>query len=676
MSRRFLIMILDGVGAGALPDAAAYGDAGANTLGNLARLVPLHLPVLQALGLGNAVPLDGVPPVSEPTALPGVLAERSAGKDTTAGHWEHMGVVTAAPFPTYPHGFPRDVIERFEAAAGRAVLGNKAASGTEIIAELGEEHLAGGAPIVYTSADSVFQIAAHTDVIPLEELYRLCGIARDIMSGAHAVGRVIARPFTGVPGAFTRTKDRKDFSLEPTGTTYLDLLVEAGVPVVGIGKIHQIYAGRGVTEQIKVGSNTDNLLRVTEVLDRTTGGLIFTNLVDFDMAWGHRNDLEGFAAGLEEVDRALPGILSRLGADDRLLITADHGVDPTTVSTDHSREYVPLLYYPRPPGMPDRAYVGTMADTGATAFRHLTGNPPRLGGAPLEDGHPAHGWRAYPTVLRSGDAPSRPTLVCTEVVEGSAAFLRDRLGPAPESAVVLGSGLDAVAEALEGVEQVPYGDIPGWTAGTVAGHSGRLAVGSVAGTRIAMLRGRVHGYEGRDAGEVQLAVRTMARWGCRRVVITNASGGIDVDLKPGDVAVVGEVLDFQNLTPASSGPERLPGTGAAAAALLESVAGVRTGTLAYAALPGPQYETEAEVRVLRDLGAQAVGMSTAAEVRAARELGLGVAVLTVVTNAAGIEGSGGEAVHEEVVAASNAAAREVTAAVERLAAGAWPETDG
>ncbi|MHB8868237.1 MAG: phosphopentomutase [Thermoleophilia bacterium] len=669
MSGRFLIMVLDGVGAGALPDAEAYGDVGANTLGNVARLVPLQVPVLQGLGLGNILPLDGVPPVSEPLALPGVLAELSAGKDTTAGHWEHMGVVTTTPFPTYPQGFPPEVIDRFEAATGRKVLGNKAASGTEIIAELGDEHLATGSPIVYTSADSVFQIAAHTDVIPLEELYRLCELARGVMSGRHAVGRVIARPFTGVSGAFTRTKDRKDFSLAPTGDTYLDLLVEEDVPVIGIGKIYQIYAGRGVTEQIKAASNADNLRRVTEVLDRNTGGLIFTNLVDFDMAWGHRNDVEGFAAGLEEVDRALPGILNRLDPDDRLLITADHGVDPTTVSTDHSREYVPLLYYPRPPGWPDRAYVGTMADTGATAYRHLTGKVPHLGGTPLEEGRPARGWREYPTVLHGG-----PTSACGGIIADAAAFIHARFGSPPETAVILGSGLDAMAEALEDVEEIPYGDIPGWATGTVPGHSGRLSVGLLAGVRVAVLRGRVHGYEGHDAGQVQLAVRTMACWGCRRVVVTNASGGIDPALRPGEVAVVERVLDFQTLTPIGVAPELLAGADAAAAALLASAPGTPPRrTLTYAALPGPHYETAAEVAVLRGLGVEAVGMSTAGEVRAARELGLRVAVLTVVTNVAGMEGATGEAVHAEVVAASNAAAREMTAVVETLTAGPWLE---
>lgn len=668
MSRRFVILVLDGVGAGALPDAADYGDVGANTLGNLARLLPLHLPNLRRLGLGNVLALDGVPPEREPLAAAGVLAESSVGKDTTAGHWEHMGVVTSAGFPTYPDGFPQEVMERFEAASGRRALGNKAASGTEIIAELGEEHLATGSPIVYTSADSVFQIAAHTDVIPLEELYRLCGIAREIMQGPHAVGRVIARPFTGSPGAFARTKDRKDFSLEPTGTTYLDLLVEAGIPVVGIGKIYQIYAGRGVTEQIKVASNADNLRRVTEVLDRNAGGLIFTNLVDFDMVWGHRNDVEGFAAGLEEVDRALPAILERLGPGDRLLITADHGVDPTTVSTDHSREYVPLLYYPRPAGWPDSTYVGTMADTGATAYHHLTGKEPPLGGASFEMGPPAGGWREYPEVIHGV-----PTAACGGVLEEAAALIRARLGPAPTTVVVLGSGLDAVVEALEGVDEIAYGDIPGWAEGTVAGHSGRLCVGLLAGRRIGVLRGRVHLYEGHDVGRVQSAVRTMACWGCRRLILTNASGGLSPTSRPGEVAVVGRVLDFQAMGPESEGPQALSGTDPAALALLRSESAGAPRVLTYAALPGPQYETTAEVRTLRGLGADAVGMSTAAEVRAARELGLQVAALTVVTNVAGAGGATGEAVHEEVVAASNSAARQVAGLVSLLASAEWAD---
>ena len=523
---RFVIMILDGVGAGALPDAADYGDVGSNTLGNVAELVHLRVPNLALLGLGNILPLKGVLAAPEPTALPGLLREKSAGKDTTAGHWEHMGVVTVSPFPTYPDGFPPEVLDRFEQAIGRKTIGNVAASGTEIIAELGEEHMATGAPIVYTSADSVFQIAAHVEVIPLDELYKYCQIARDQLTGPHAVGRVIARPFTGKPGAFVRTKDRKDFSLEPPTPTYLDLLTEAGVPVVGIGKICQIFAGRGVGEQIKAASNDENMDLLAGVLDRGDDGLIFTNLVDFDMTWGHRNDVDGFAEGLAAVDRVIPEIIGRLRPDDRLLITADHGVDPTTVSTDHSREYVPLLYYPRPSDAPQRTYAGFMSDTGATAYRHLTGGDAVLGGSPLQELRPALGWRDYPS-----SAPARRPLAggaradsrspgisagADGAVADAAAWLAENLGSAPHVAVVLGSGLDAVAEALSGAEDATFAEIPGWASGSVAGHSGRLTVGRLEGRRVALLRGRVHGYEGFDTEVIQRPVRTLAAWGVRR----------------------------------------------------------------------------------------------------------------------------------------------------------------
>ncbi len=355
---RFVFVVLDGVGVGALPDAADYGDVGSDTLGNLSRIVDLRLPFLQKLGLGTIIPIRGVPPVPEPLALTGRLATLSSGKDTTVGHWEHMGLVTARPFPTYPNGFPEEVLAPFRDRIGRGVLGNKPASGTAIIGELGEAHLATGEPIVYTSADGVFQIAAHVGVVPLERLYEWCEIARDILREPHGVARVIARPFTGIPGAFTRTKDRRDFSLAPPSRTYLDLLQAAGVPVMALGKIGEVFVGRGVTTTIKVAHNDENLALVRDLLQhrselgRFDEGLLFTNLVDFDMVWGHRNDVDGFAAGLAAFDAVLPDIVGSLGPGDTLVVTADHGVDPTTPSTDHSREYVPLLLYPRPAALP------------------------------------------------------------------------------------------------------------------------------------------------------------------------------------------------------------------------------------------------------------------------------------------------------------------------------------
>lgn len=666
--KRFLFMVLDGVGAGALPDAAAYGDEGANTLGNLARFVDLDLPNLRALGLGNIVPLRGLPPVTCPRAMPGRLRELSVGKDTTNGHWEHMGVVSELAFPTYPEGFPEEVLQPFRERIGSDVLGNKAASGTEIIAELGEEHMATGFPIVYTSADSVFQIACHVDVVPLEELYRYCTVAREILTGPHAVARVIARPFTGRPGAFVRTKDRKDFSLEPTGTTYLDLLVERGVPVLGIGKIHQIFAGRGVTEEHKVGSNRENLELVRRFLDDGREGLIFTNLVDFDMVWGHRNDLEGFAAGLREVDDALPAIVEALGPEDRLLITADHGVDPTTVGTDHTREYVPLLYYPRPAKTPGKVYRGLMADSGATAFLHLTGERPPLRGRPLEDLAPEDGWKAYPPMLAC--RPNVPCSVGPQEAAEAAAFLRERLGRAPETAVILGTGLDRYGEGLDGTREIPYSAIPHWHRTAVPGHRGSLLKGRRRGAPVCVLRGRNHGYEGYDQSELQLPVHTLAAWGVRRVVVTNAAGALDPALPVGEVVWVGTVLDLQ--TPEPDGrPARLvvhsgARTGAGAEGAMFSGGASKAHVVTYVALPGPQYETAAEVRVLRRLGGDIVGMSTAPEVRAAAEEGLEITVLSVVTNQAGESGGQQTALHEQVVDVSARAAPQVQALVDRI----------
>lgn len=393
---RCLLITLDGVGAGALPDAGEFGDAGVNTLAHVATATGgLRLPNLGALGIGNILPLKGQPPVPRPQALYGKLRERSRGKDTTVGHWELMGALTERPFPVYPEGFPPKIIAEFERRTGRTVLGNRPASGTEIIRELGEEHLKTGNLIVYTSADSVFQIAAHEDVVPVKELYRYCEIARGILTGEHGVVRVIARPFTGAPGGFTRTGRRRDYSLAPP-RTYLNILSEIGVPVHGVGKIFQIFAGSGIGYEHKTGNNAEGLEKSIALLRELDEGLIFTNLVDFDMLWGHRNDAAGFAAGLEEVDAAIPEIVAACRRDDLLIITADHGCDPTTPGTDHTREYIPLLarlggdfFSPGGPlfqAEPERAvmketvelseespYYGEFADVGATVLRFFTG---------------------------------------------------------------------------------------------------------------------------------------------------------------------------------------------------------------------------------------------------------------------------------------------------------------
>ncbi|MGD0152133.1 MAG: phosphopentomutase [Thermacetogeniaceae bacterium] len=365
--RRVLVIVLDSLGVGALPDAAAYGDEGSCTLGHLAEAVGgLDLPHLGLLGLGNIIPVMGVPPAVQPLAAYGKLRMRSAGKDTTSGHWELMGVTLARPFPVFPHGFPPEVIGPFQERTGRKAIGNKAASGTEIIEELGVLHLETGSPIVYTSADSVFQVAAHEEIIPVPELYRICEIAREILTGEYAVGRVIARPFIGTPGHFQRTARRHDISLPPPAPTLLDRLSEAGYQVAGVGKVFDIFAGHGITRKIAASGNPEIARQALGAFQDLDRGLVFANLVDFDTLYGHRNDSAGYARALEEFDDFLPEILKSLQAGDLLAITADHGCDPTTPSTDHSREYVPLLLAgPQVNPLP----VGTrqsMADLGAT----------------------------------------------------------------------------------------------------------------------------------------------------------------------------------------------------------------------------------------------------------------------------------------------------------------------
>ncbi len=342
--RRILLVVLDSLGIGALPDAALYGDEGSDTLGNLARRRPLEVPNLISLGLGNIRPIEGLPAAAAPLGSYGRCAVASPGKDTTTGHWEMAGIQLSKPFPVYPNGFPPEIIRELEQRIGRRVLGNIPASGTEIIERLGAEHLRTGRPIVYTSADSVFQVAAHEDVIPLPELYRICEIAREILRGEHEVGRVIARPFTGAPGAFLRDQEnRHDYAVAPPPGMLLDRLAAAGVPVTAVGKIYDIFLGRGIRTHRKTRNNEHGMAEILAAAEAFPEGLIFANLVDFDSLYGHRNDVEGFAQALEAVDRWLPALLARLGTDDLLILTADHGNDPTTPSTDHSREYVPLL---------------------------------------------------------------------------------------------------------------------------------------------------------------------------------------------------------------------------------------------------------------------------------------------------------------------------------------------
>lgn len=346
MMDRIVLIVLDSVGIGELPDAKLYGDVGSNTLGNISKAMGgLRLPNMEKIGLGNIDGTSGIEREGSPVGCYGKALERSQGKDTTTGHWEIAGIVLDSAFPTYPNGFPKNVIEEFEKRIGTKTLANKPASGTAILDELGEEHMKKGYPIVYTSADSVFQIAAHEEVIPLEKLYEMCQIARELLTGEHGVGRVIARPFLGTPGSFKRTSNRRDFSLVPSKKTILNYIVDSGMEVYAVGKIEDIYAGSGISKAVHTKSNQDGVNKTLEYMAEVEKGLIFTNLVDFDMQYGHRNDPKGYANALIEFDNRLPEIIEKLGDHDVLIITADHGCDPTTISTDHSREYIPVLVY-------------------------------------------------------------------------------------------------------------------------------------------------------------------------------------------------------------------------------------------------------------------------------------------------------------------------------------------
>ena len=361
---------MDSVGIGELPDAGRYGDRGSDTLGSLFRLIKdFHIPNLIDLGLGNISDVNIPVKSKSPAGCFGKAAELSPGKDTTTGHWEIAGLVLKEPFPVYPDGFPDEVILPFKKSIGRDILWNRPASGSEIINRLGDEHVESGKPIVYTSADSVFQIAAHEDVIPLETLYRYCEAARSILTGKHSVGRVIARPFTGSDGRYVRTKNRRDFSLPPSGPTILDIISNAGMETAGVGKISDIFAGQGLSRTIKAKSNDECINETIKLMAEDFRGLIFTNLVDFDMLYGHRNDVQGYGAAMEALDRRIPELIAALGNDDVLILTADHGCDPSTLSTDHSREYIPVLVYG--PSLKRGINIGVLdsfSDIGATVL--------------------------------------------------------------------------------------------------------------------------------------------------------------------------------------------------------------------------------------------------------------------------------------------------------------------
>lgn len=379
MPRRAAIIVLDGLGIGPAADTEAYGDAGSDTLGNVSRAAAgLSMPNFERLGLGRCAPLEGIRAVDQPRAAWGVCEPASPGKDSTTGHWEICGLLLERPFPTYPAGFPAEVIDEFARRTGRGVLGNLAASGTAVLDRFGDEHRATGRWIVYTSADSVFQVAAHEDVVPLEELYRACGLAREMLTGQHGVSRVIARPFRGRSGQWQRTPARKDFSLEPPAATLLDILSERQVPRVGVGKVDDLFAGRGIAS-VHTATNAEAYVLIEEALASMTRGLLLVNVIEFDQSWGHRNDVPGFVRGLAELDARLPRLLAGVREDDLVIFTADHGNDPTTPSTDHSREVVPLLALGpkiRPRALGRRS---TFADIGQTVAEFL-GVPPLAAG--------------------------------------------------------------------------------------------------------------------------------------------------------------------------------------------------------------------------------------------------------------------------------------------------------
>ena len=372
MFSRVILIVLDSVGIGELPDADLYEDQGSNTLGNIAAQVDLSIPNLAAMGISRIVELKGIPPALRPSAAFARMAERSKGKDSVTGHWEMMGIVLDTAFPTFPTGFPEDVIAEFDRRIGRKSIGNSVASGTAIIDELGPEHMETGFPIVYTSADSVFQIATHEGIVPVPQLYEWCEIAYDITVKGMGLGRVIARPFIGVPGSFTRTSNRHDYAMPPIAETLLDRMVASGHQVTSVGKVADLFAGKGISASNPTRSDSDGVDKIEALMGTQDGGMIFANLVDFDAIYGHRNDTPGYAANLERFDSRIPGLLARLRDDDLLVMTADHGNDPTTPSTDHSREHVPLLLY----GKQVRAGLDlgtrrTFADLGQTVAQNF-----------------------------------------------------------------------------------------------------------------------------------------------------------------------------------------------------------------------------------------------------------------------------------------------------------------
>ena len=627
--KRVIWIVLDSVGVGYLPDAADFGDEGANTVGHIAERMNLNIPNLLSMGLGS-LPNVHLTPVYGAGAY-GRAMERSAGKDTTTGHWEMAGVTVKQPFPLYPDGFPKEVMDAFEAAIGTKTLGNKPASGTAILDELGEEHMKTGYPIVYTSGDSVFQIACHEDVYPVEKLYEMCETARAQLQGKHGVGRVIARPFVGTgKGHFQRTGRRRDFSLTPISPTILDVMKEAGFETLGVGKIEDIFAHQGLTGSNHAAGNPACIDAAIEYMKKDFNGLLFVNLVDFDSVYGHRRDVAGYGKALEYFDARLPEIQDLMGKDDLLIITADHGCDPAYTGTDHTREYVPLLLWKK--GMVGQHPIGTretFADTAATIADYF-GLPERFGAV------------SYLREIEAG---------CEEEmrrIQRAADAVEEALGRA-DTAIVLGSGLGDFGNDLTDKKELSYADIPGFPHATVPGHAGKFILGNLAGKRVLLMSGRFHSYEGHPMEDVVMPVRVMKRLGVKNLILTNAAGGVNYDYRAGILMLISDFINLSGKNPLigpnldAFGPRFPDMTEAfdrglrelAMQAARELDIDLRRGV--YCWMNGPTYETPSEVRMARILGADAVGMSTVPETIAAVHAGIKVAALSCITNmAAGI----------------------------------------
>ena len=628
--KRVIWIVLDSVGAGYLPDAAQYGDEGANTIGHIAQHMDLKVPNMLKMGLGFLPGLN-LPECGEGAGAYGRAIEVSKGKDTTTGHWEMAGLKLDRPFPLYPNGFPQDVMDAFEAAIGTKTLGNKPASGTEILDELGEEHMRTGYPIVYTSGDSVFQIACHEEIYPREKLYEMCEIARKQLVGPHAVGRVIARPFIGEgKGRFQRTGGRRDFSLEPIGDTVLDVMKRQGFDVLGVGKIEDIFAHKGLTRSNHAAGNPACIDAAIAYLDQPFNGLLFINLVDTDSVYGHRRDIEGYGKALEYFDARLPEFTDRMTEDDLLIITADHGCDPSYKGTDHTREYVPILVWKK--GMTGHHPLGTRAtyaDMAATISDYF-GLAERFGA------------RSF---LREIEAPGETYM---QRVQRAADAVENGLGRA-DTAVILGSGLGDFGKELKNARELSYADIPGFPRATVAGHAGKWILGDLAGKKVLLMSGRFHSYEGHPLEDVTLPIRVMARLGVKQVILTNAAGGVNTGFSAGCLMLLTDFINLSGKNPLTGpnldafGP-RFPDMTCAYDRGLRSLAlesakqlGIRLRQGVYCWMNGPTYETPAEIRMARVLGADAVGMSTVPETIVARHCGMRVLGLSCITNmAAGV----------------------------------------